>query len=106
MLIQNETCIFKTTNIHCATNEDTATAKGTPMFPAILVTGHLFICNSEELYLSALESNSNFTPLLPLSSATSKGIIRKEEQRYLNWNRVFCSRFVVNILSVAKVLVQ
>lgn len=74
------------------------------MFPAILVTGHFLIYNSEELYFSALEDKSNFILLFPLSSAMSKGLIKREEQRYhLIWNRIFDSRYLVNIWSVPKV---
>lgn len=39
----------QTTHIHCAMNEDSAAAKGIPMFPAISVTERLFIYSSEEL---------------------------------------------------------
>lgn len=81
MLIENELCISKTTNIHCATNEGVVAAKGTWLFPAILVTEHLFVYSSEKISSPALESDSNFTFLLPLSSAMSKGIISNKEQR-------------------------
>lgn len=56
MVVENELCTSKTTNIHCATNEDAVAAKGTWLFPAILVTEHLFVYSSEKISSPALET--------------------------------------------------
>lgn len=60
---------------------DAVAAKGIWLFPGTLVAEHLFVYSSEKISSPALERDSNFTLLLPLSSAMSKGIISNKEQR-------------------------
>lgn len=105
-LIQNELRIFKTTNTYSATNEDTAATTGTPSVSCNIGDRMYFHLQLWGALFFLPQSNSDFTLSLSLSSVTSRGIIRKEEQRYLNWKRVFGCRSVVHIWSVAKALLQ